>query len=78
MKEDKIGSACGTHAEKNAYRILAQSTGGKRQLRRHRQEDIIKIGIRKIGWDGMVWIDLAEDKDHRRALVNAVINLRVP
>jgi hypothetical protein len=33
---------------------------------------------REVGWDGMDWIDLAEDRDRWRALVNAVMNLRVP
>jgi hypothetical protein len=38
----------------------------------------IKIGLREIGWDGMDWIDLAEATDQWRALVKAVMNLRVP
>jgi hypothetical protein len=41
-------------------------------------EDNIKIGLRKIGWGGMDWIYLAQDRDQWRALVNAVMNLRVP
>jgi hypothetical protein len=40
--------------------------------------DNIKIKLREIGWDGMDWIDLAQDRDQWRALVNAVMNLRVP
>jgi hypothetical protein len=40
--------------------------------------DNIKMGLREIGWDGMDWVDLAQDKDQWRALVHAVINLRVP
>jgi hypothetical protein len=40
--------------------------------------DSIKVDLREIGWDGGDWIDLAEDKDQWRALVNAVMNLRVP
>jgi hypothetical protein len=34
--------------------------------------------LREIGWDGMDWIDLAQDRDRWRALVNTVMNLRVP
>jgi hypothetical protein len=40
--------------------------------------DDIKIDLREIGWAGMVWIDLAQDRDQLRALVNTVMNLRVP
>jgi hypothetical protein len=35
------------------------------------------MDLREIGWDGIDWIDLAQDKDQWRALVNAVMNLRV-
>jgi hypothetical protein len=40
--------------------------------------DNIKIDLRDIGWDGVDWIELAEERDQRRALVNTVMNLRVP
>jgi hypothetical protein len=40
--------------------------------------DNIKMDLREIGWDGMDWIDLAQDGDNLRALVNIVMNLRVP
>jgi hypothetical protein len=40
--------------------------------------DHIKIDLREIGWDGVDWIDLAQDMDQWRALVNTVMNLRVP
>jgi hypothetical protein len=40
--------------------------------------DDIKIDLRQIGWDGMDWIDLAQDRDQWRALVDTVMNLRVP
>jgi hypothetical protein len=40
--------------------------------------DNIKMGLREIGWDGMNWIDMAQERDQWRALVNTVLNLRVP
>jgi hypothetical protein len=40
--------------------------------------DNIKMNLRATGWDGMDWIDLAQDRDQWRALVNTVIKLRVP
>jgi hypothetical protein len=53
---------------------------GKRPLGRptRRWFDDIKMGLRETGWDGMDWIGLAQDKDHWRALVNTVMNLRLP
>jgi hypothetical protein len=53
---------------------------GKRSLGRHRRRwvDNIKIDLREIGWDGVDCTDLAEDRDHWRALVNTVMNLRLP
>jgi hypothetical protein len=40
--------------------------------------DIVKIDLREIKWGGMDWIDLAQNRDHWRALVNTVMNLWVP
>jgi hypothetical protein len=53
--------------KKNAYRLLVGKSEGKRPLGRPRRR-----------WDGMDWIDLAQDMDQWRALVNMVMNLRVP
>jgi hypothetical protein len=65
---------------RNAYRILVEKPEGKRPLGRQRRRwaDNIKIDVREIGWDGVHWIDLAQDRDQWRALVNTVMNLRVP
>jgi hypothetical protein len=45
---------------------------------RRRWEDSIKMDLREIRWDGMDWIDLTQDRDRWRALVNTVMYLRVP
>jgi hypothetical protein len=59
---------------------LVEKPEGMRPLGRprHRWVDNIKIYLRETGWDGMDWIDLAQDRDQWRALVNTVMNLRVP
>jgi hypothetical protein len=53
---------------------------GKRPLGRPRVGgvDNIKMDLREIEWDGVDWIDLAQDRDQWRTLVNTVMNLRVP
>jgi hypothetical protein len=52
-------------AKRNAYRILVGKAEGKRLLGRPRRKwvDNIKMGLREIGWYGMDWIDLAQDRD---------------
>jgi hypothetical protein len=66
--------------EKNACRILVGKPEGKRPLERPRRrwEDNIRMDLREIGWRGMDWIDLAQDRDQWRAFVSTVMNLRVP
>jgi hypothetical protein len=66
--------------KRTAYRILVGKPEGKRPLGRpkRRWEDNIRMDLRKIGWGGMDWIDLAQVRDQWKALVNTVMNLRVP
>jgi hypothetical protein len=61
------------------YRVLVGKPEGKKPLGspRRRWEDNIKMDLREVGCWGMAWIDLAQDRDTRRALVSAVMNLRV-
>jgi hypothetical protein len=65
---------------RNAYRIFVGNPEEKRPVGRPRRMwvDNIKMDHREIGWNGMDWMDLAQDRDQWRALVNTVMNLRVP
>jgi hypothetical protein len=65
---------------RNAYRILVGKPEGRRTLGRPRRRwvDNFKKDLREIGWDGIDRIELAQDRDHWRAVVNTVMNLRVP
>jgi hypothetical protein len=62
---------------RNAYRILVGKPEDKRPLGRPRRRwtNNIKMHLREIGWDGTDWIDLAQDRDQWRALVNTIMNL---
>jgi hypothetical protein len=63
-----------------AYRILVGRPEGRRPLGRHRRrwEDNIKMDFQEVEWEGMDWIDMAQDRDRWRAVVSAVMNLWVP
>jgi hypothetical protein len=65
--------------ERNVYRALMGKPEGKRPLERpkRRWSYGIRMDIREIGWGSVDWIDLAQDRDRWRAVVNTVMNLRV-
>jgi len=66
--------------ERGVYRVLVWKPVGKRPLWRPRRrwEDNIKMDLREIGCGGMDWIELAQDRDRWRALVNVAMKLPVP
>jgi hypothetical protein len=73
------GYAARTGEKKNVYRILVGKPEGERSLGRPRRRwvDNIKMDLTETGWDGVDWIDMAQDRDQWWALVNTVMNLRV-
>jgi hypothetical protein len=76
-----VGRACSTNGEKKiAYRILVGKPEGMRPPGRPRCRwmNNIKVDLREIGWVSMDWIDLIQNRDQWRALVNTVMNFRIP
>jgi hypothetical protein len=65
--------------KRNAYRLLVGKLEGKRPLGgpRHRWVDNIRIDLGEIGWCGVGWVGLAQDRDKWRALVNVLMNFWV-
>jgi hypothetical protein len=74
------GHVAGMGEKLNTNMILVGKPVGKRPLGgpRRRRVDNSKVNPREIGWDGMDWIDLIQDRDQLRAVVNTVTNFRVP
>jgi hypothetical protein len=69
--------------KRNAYRLLVGKPEGRQRARprprpRRRWLDNIRMDLVEVRWDDVDWIGLAQDKDRWRALVNSVLNLRVP
>jgi hypothetical protein len=76
-----MGRTCSVYGERiGVYRFLVGSPEGKRPLGRprYRWKDNIKMVHQEVGCGIMDWIELAQDRDNWRALVTAVMNLRVP
>jgi hypothetical protein len=75
-----MGGSCSTHGNIIAYNIFFIKPEGKKPLERpmRRWEDNIRMYLSEIVWEGVDRIHLAQDRDKWWALVNTVMNLRVP
>jgi len=81
IEKNEMGGTCSMYGGVGgAYRVLVGKTKGKTPLGRPRLrwENNIKMDLQEEGWAGVDWIDLAQDRESWRALVNGVMNLRVP
>ena len=81
IKTNEMGEVCSTYGEsRGVYRVTVRTPEGKRLLGRPRRrwKDNIKVDLQEVGYEVMYWIDVAQDRDRWRALVNAVMNLGVP
>jgi hypothetical protein len=76
-----MGGACSTNGwNRNAYRLFVEKPEGRRPLGRlrHRWSDNISMDLVEVEWGDVEWIGLTQVRDRWRALVNSVLNLRVP
>jgi hypothetical protein len=77
IKDGKMGRECSRNGEMSNKKLWLESLKGSRRPR-HTQDDDIKMDLRKVRWEVVDWIHLAQDRDWWQAVVNMVMNLQVP
>jgi hypothetical protein len=81
LRRMRLGRSCSTNGENgNACRVLVVKLEGKRPLGRprHRWVNNVRMDLAEVGWGDVNWIGLDQGRNRWRALVNSVLNLRVP
>jgi hypothetical protein len=79
--EDEVGEACSMNqVQEECVKDIVGKPEGKGQLGRPKRSwvDTIRMDLAEIGWSGVDWICLAQDRNRWRAVVNSVMNLQVP
>jgi len=76
----RAGNVACRGESRGLYRVLMENSEGKRPLGRPRRrwKDNIRMDLQEVGYEGVDWCDVAQDRDRWRAFVNAEMNLRVP
>jgi hypothetical protein len=79
-KSDPVMHVARIGEKRNAYKLLVGKPEGRRALGRPRRRWVnnIRMDLGEVGWGDVDWIGLPQDRDRWRALVNSVLNLRVP
>ena len=79
-KNEKEGACSAYEERRGVYRILVGTLEEKKPYGRSRRrwEDNIKMDVQVVGCRGVDWIELSQDRDRWRALVNAIMSIRVP